>query len=106
MGSRLKPGKVLGCRMPPQTSAEDITENILDSQEAPLIPQKKEKSNSFNQFFALLCFLSVVHYIFSIVYTYLYYPPIWKNVIEGYMEDFGWLPPNPDRHKVHHRPTV
>ena len=24
--------------------------------------------------------------VFSIVYTYIYYPPIWKNVIEGYME--------------------
>ena len=33
-----------------------------------------------------LCGFAVVHYIFSIVYTYVYYPPIWRNVIEGYME--------------------
>ena len=28
----------------------------------------------------------MAHYVFSIVYTYVYYPPIWKNVIEGFME--------------------
>eukprot|EP00090_Calanus_glacialis_P000008 TRINITY_DN10005_c0_g1_i1.p1 TRINITY_DN10005_c0_g1~~TRINITY_DN10005_c0_g1_i1.p1 ORF type:complete len:110 (+),score=17.80 TRINITY_DN10005_c0_g1_i1:47-331(+) len=89
--------------MPPQTTQQDVAEHITDNEENPLLPQKKEKSNTFTHIFAFLCFLSVAHYVFSIVYTYLYYPPIWKNVIEGYMEDFGWLPPNPDRHKVHHR---
>ena len=48
--------------------------------------EKKEEHVYFSCFFKFMCVMAVVHYVFSIGYTYVYYPSIWKNVIEGYME--------------------
>ena len=45
----------------------------------------------FSSLFVFLCGVAVIHYVFSIAYTYVYYPTIWKNVIEGYMEVFLFL---------------
>ena len=48
--------------------------------------EKKEEHPYFSWLFKFMCVMAVVHYLFSIGYTYVYYPSIWKNVIEGYME--------------------
>ena len=55
---------------------------------AQRILERKEEHVYFSCFFKFLCAMAVAHYLFSIAYTYVYYPTIWKNVIEGYMEVF------------------
>ena len=52
--------------------------------------KKQNEMTAFNYFFALMCIFAMGYFIFSIFYTYVYYPPIWKNIIEGFMEVCYW----------------
>jgi len=90
--------------MPPQGEKE-TNFNDLKNEAEHNVPvegamKKQNEMTAFNYFFALMCIFAMGYFIFSIFYTYVYYPPIWKNIIEGFMEDFGLLPPNPARKKV------